>query len=185
MRRSTLVALALLVICGAQLASAQSPTQPAGAANAAQAAVVNAEIRGRIVDGKSEAAIPRASVSVRIKGATTVLTGAIADANGTFRIQGLRPGVYSLRITYIGFAPNVQDVTLTPRRADGEPRQREAHRRSRSKLSGRRGQRRARGDDGRARSQRVSREGRRTRGRRTRAKCSTTFRPCRSTATER
>ena len=97
---------------------------------------------------------------MRIKGATTVLTGAIADANGAFRIQGLRPGVYSLRITYIGFSPNVQDVTLTPAAPHGEPRQREAHP-GRGESSGGRGHRRARGDDGRARPQLVSRQGRR------------------------
>lgn len=28
-------------------------------------------------------------------------------------MQGLRPGAYALRVTYLGYAPRLQDVTIT------------------------------------------------------------------------
>ena len=71
-------------------------------------------IRGKVVDVKSDAPIARASLSLRPKGATMIVAGAIAGPDGAFRIQGLRPGTYSLRATFIGFAPLVQDVTIAP-----------------------------------------------------------------------
>ena len=108
--RHTITALGLLVVCGFQLASAQTPTQqgPAGPPAA------NGEIRGKIVDQKSDLPIGRATASLRARGSTVVLTGAITAADGSFRLQGLRPGVYSLRSTYLGYAPNVQEVTVPP-----------------------------------------------------------------------
>jgi len=66
------------------------------------------------VEAKTQAPVARASVSVRAKGGTTIVTGAIAAENGQFRLQGLRPGVYSLRTAYIGYAPSTQEVAITP-----------------------------------------------------------------------
>ena len=85
---------------------------PAGA----QAPAVNFEIRGKIVEEKSGEPIERASVTLRAKGSTAVLSGAIAAANGEFRLQGLRPGVYALRVTYLGFAPKLHDPRPQPPR---------------------------------------------------------------------
>jgi ferric enterobactin receptor len=110
-RRPIIAALGLLVISGVQLTSAQSP---AGPATASQPPAAPGELRGKIVEAKSELPVARASVSVRIKGSTAILTGAIASADGSFRLQGLRPGAYTLRTTYIGFAPTLKDVTITP-----------------------------------------------------------------------
>lgn len=95
------------------LLSAQAPT-PAQAAQAAQQAQAVGEIRGRVVDAKSDAGVARASVSVRVKGSPTILSGAIAGNDGSFRVQNLRPGTYSLRITFIGFSPLLQEATITP-----------------------------------------------------------------------
>lgn len=108
MRRSA-IALGLLVLIGTQNVAAQNPAGPQ-----AGAAPPTGEIRGRVVEAKSEAAVPRASVALRPKGGTTIITGAIAGDNGAFRLQGLRPGVYTLRTTFIGFSPVVQEVTITP-----------------------------------------------------------------------
>ena len=111
MQRTLSAALSLLIISGVRLVPAQVPTPLAARAQPPAAA---GEVRGKIVDAKSDAPIARASVSVRPKGATTILAGAIAGPDGSFRIQGLRPGAYSLRVNYIGFAPLVQDVTIAP-----------------------------------------------------------------------
>jgi len=104
--RTLSAALSLLVASGVHLAAAQSPAQ-AGAQPPG-------EVRGKIVDVKSDAPITRASVSIRPKGATAIVAGAIAGPDGTFRVQGLRPGAYVLRTTFIGFAPLVQDVVIAP-----------------------------------------------------------------------
>ena len=101
----SLVALALATT--AQLAVAQP--QPS-----AQQPEPQFEIRGKVVESETGAPVPRASVALRIKGQTTILTGAIAGPDGSFRLSGLRPGTFTLRSTYIGFAPQIQDMTLTP-----------------------------------------------------------------------
>lgn len=108
-RRTLTVALSLVVVAGVHSVTAQSPTPPQGA----QVPAANGEVRGKVVDAKSDAAIARASVSLRPKGATAIVAGAIANADGAFRVQGLRPGVYTARITFIGFAPLTQDVTIS------------------------------------------------------------------------
>ena len=112
MRRTITTALGLLIASGVQLVTAQTPPQATGPG--AQAPAPAAEVRGKVIDMKSDAPIARASVSVRPKGATTILAGAIANADGSFRVTGLRPGAYTLRVTFIGFAPVLREVTLTP-----------------------------------------------------------------------
>ena len=56
--------------------------------------------------------MPRAAVTLRIKASGLVITGAIANPDGSFRLTGLRPGVFILRSTYLGYAPQVQEMTL-------------------------------------------------------------------------
>ena len=111
MRRPLFFALGLLVVSGAQLVSGQAPAQPP---NPSAQQTAGAEVRGKVVEDKGDLPVARASVSVRAKGVATILTGAIASPDGSFRLQGLRPGVYSLRATFIGFAPVVQEFTITP-----------------------------------------------------------------------
>jgi ferric enterobactin receptor len=113
MRHPLLGALSLLVISGVELLSAQTPARPAYQGPPVPAAG-SAEVRGKVVEDKTDLPVARASVSLRTKGSSTILTGAIASPDGSFRLQGLRPGVYSLRATFIGFAPSVQDITIAP-----------------------------------------------------------------------
>ena len=101
-------------MCGVQLAVAQGPGGPPGSGAPGAPPAPAGEIRGKIVEGKTGAAVGRASVSLRAKGGTAIITGAIASADGSFRLSGLRPGVYSMRSTYIGFSPVVQEVAVTP-----------------------------------------------------------------------
>ena len=111
MRRTAIAALGLLILSGVQVAAAQNPAGPSGAAAPPAAP---GEIRGTVVEARTEAPVARASVALRAKGGTTIITGAIAAENGTFRLQGLRPGVYTLRSTFIGFSPTIQEVTISP-----------------------------------------------------------------------
>src|SRR5262249_19214491 len=84
--RTVTVALSLLTLSADRFVTAQAPPQ-----GAAQAPVAQGDVRGRVVDTKSIAPIARASVSVRPKGGTTIVAGAIAGPDGAFRVTGLRP----------------------------------------------------------------------------------------------
>ncbi|MEO6527443.1 MAG: TonB-dependent receptor [Gemmatimonadaceae bacterium] len=109
--RPTLLAI-VGVFFSAGLVAAQAPGQ-GGPGRGGPPPSGNGEVKGTIVDGKSTEPIARASVAVRTKPAGALAAGAIASPNGAFRVVGLRPGTYSLRITYLGFGLKVQDVTIT------------------------------------------------------------------------
>jgi outer membrane receptor protein involved in Fe transport len=106
--KRTLSALLGLLLAGAGSLSAQAPGGPAAGPPAAPG-----EVRGTVIDADAKAGIARASVAVNTKQGALV-TGAIANSDGSFRIQGLRPGAYVLRVTYIGYGPKTQDITITP-----------------------------------------------------------------------
>ncbi|MEO5814267.1 MAG: TonB-dependent receptor [Gemmatimonadaceae bacterium] len=110
MRRMFVALLGLLVIASAaHTLEAQTPSRPAGPPPSG-----NGELRGIAMDAKdTAAALPRASVAVRNKQTSALIAGAMATPNGAFRVLGLRPGVYSVRITSIGYSPLLKDITIT------------------------------------------------------------------------
>ena len=99
----------LAAALGLLLAAGTLPAQ--GPARGAPPPAGNGEVKGTIVDLKSNAPVARASVAVRNRGNPAVVAGALAGPTGAFRVQGLRPGVY---FTFLGFAPKTQEVTITP-----------------------------------------------------------------------
>ncbi|MDB4888558.1 MAG: TonB-dependent receptor [Gemmatimonadetes bacterium] len=108
MKRSLVALLGLLVVTSvANTLSAQAPARPAGPPPSG-----NGEVRGIVQDAKDTIPLGRASVALRNK-ANVIVAGAMATPNGAFRVVGLRPGTYSLRITAIGYSPKVQDVIIT------------------------------------------------------------------------
>ena len=109
MRSTFAAALGLLLAAGSLPAQGPGPGGPGGPPPAG-----SGEVKGTIVDQKSSAPVARASVTVRNKATSALVTGAIAGPNGAFRVQGLRPGAYTLRITFLGFAPKMQDVAIAP-----------------------------------------------------------------------
>jgi outer membrane receptor protein involved in Fe transport len=62
------------------------------------------EIDGRVVDAQTGLALTGAAVSV-----IGVPTTAVTDQNGTFRIENLPPGTYSLRVSRSGYQPGDAD----------------------------------------------------------------------------
>src|SRR5476649_960274 len=66
------------------------------------AAQQNATVQGTVVD-ESQAAIPGATVTVT-EVSTGVQTVAVAEADGRYRFDNVKPGLYKLRIELSGFA---------------------------------------------------------------------------------
>ena len=109
MRRLLVVLLGLLLLASpADKLPAQTPNRPAGPPPSG-----NGEVRGIVQDAKDTIALGRASVAVRNKTTSALIAGAMAAPNGAFRVVGLRPGAYSLRITSLGYSPKIQDITIT------------------------------------------------------------------------
>lgn len=104
------VVAAFALALGASAVSAQQPAAPGR-----QAVIAGpGEIRGSVVDAESNAPVSAASVSVR-NNANVLVAGAIVNPDGTFRIEGLQPGAYTLRFTMIGYAiENTAPLNITP-----------------------------------------------------------------------
>src|SRR5450759_5999493 len=87
----SLVAAVLLAFDAA--AQATPPTRARG------------EVRGRVVSAETQAPIGGARVELTGSGSADSLTRAASGTDGRFRVQGLRPGAYRLRISALGFSP--------------------------------------------------------------------------------
>jgi ferric enterobactin receptor len=119
----TLIALTLAAVstaAGAQQGGAPPagarPGGPGGAAGMAAAAQAQAggEIRGSVRDAQSGAALAGASIAVRRSADSVLVTGAVARSDGAFRIEGLRPGTYYLRVSRLGYnTATVSRVVVT------------------------------------------------------------------------
>jgi ferric enterobactin receptor len=73
------------------------------------------EITGKLVDSASGRAVTGGSVTVRRAGDSTFASGALPKEDGSFRVDGLAPGRYTLRARAIGFAPFVRgDIVISP-----------------------------------------------------------------------
>ena len=66
-----------------------------------------------MIDSITNKVIEYTSVSV-IDADGTVITGGISDYEGKFKVQGIRPGEYNVKIEYMGFTPIViKDIRLS------------------------------------------------------------------------
>lgn len=93
----------LLVIASCSIAPAAARAQPARA---------RGELRGTVVAAASGQPVALASVAVRGASDTALAGGATVRPDGTFRIEGLRPGRYTVRVRALSFAPLVRTVTI-------------------------------------------------------------------------
>jgi ferric enterobactin receptor len=108
-----LFALVSLILNGAAVPLvAQNPAGPPQG----QPPVAPGEVRGVIVAADSSAApVARPAVGVRNKADGKLVTGTYGAEDGSFRIQGLRPGTYYLRVSGVGFTPaNTPEFTIAP-----------------------------------------------------------------------
>ncbi len=69
--------------------------------------------RGRIGGMVSDAAgqpLSNAAITIRVAADSMLVTGAMTDMDGRFRIEGLLPGEYWLRVSLIGYKPRSSEV---------------------------------------------------------------------------
>src|ERR1700741_1705338 len=99
MKRFVVGALALALLGGGPVLHAQ----PGRAPGQQPPAAGPGEIRGTVVDAEGNAPVAAASVGVFSRADSALVAGAIARPDGTFRIEGLRPGTYYLRVSMMGY----------------------------------------------------------------------------------
>jgi outer membrane receptor protein involved in Fe transport len=108
MRRILSAAVGLVLAGSASVTHAQVPNRagppPSGPG----------EIRGTVATGETNEPLQHAGVAVRSAADSSIVSGAITEADGSFHIRGLRPGTYFVRVTLIGFAPQRREVSITP-----------------------------------------------------------------------
>ena len=73
----------------------------------AQAPAPTGEIRGKVV-GPAGQAVPTASITVRFGKDTSFAGGTLPRPDGSFVVDGLKPGAYAVRIRAIGYAPVIR-----------------------------------------------------------------------------
>jgi ferric enterobactin receptor len=98
----------LMCAAAATIASAQTPAPiraPAGVG----------EIVGKLADSISQRPVAGGSITVRRVGDSSFAGGALPRPDGSFRVDGLIPGRYSLRIRAIGYAQAVRDDLVITR----------------------------------------------------------------------
>jgi ferric enterobactin receptor len=118
MRHAAILLFALTLIAvpapGSAQGAPQGRTMPGGPTMTpgAQAGVL---LRGLVLNGASGQPLGNASVAVWSAADSTLVTGALTRPDGSFRIEGLRPGRYYVRISSIGFESATRSgLALTP-----------------------------------------------------------------------
>ena len=63
-------------------------------------------IRGRVIDNGKQI-LPGASIFIE-----NLKTGVISDVNGFYTLPNLKPGTYTVKVTYVGYSPIEMKVTV-------------------------------------------------------------------------
>ena len=122
-RTSTMLTTALACVALASAAGAQGGPPPGGAPSGAPGAgapgigapQAAGRITGTVINSASSQPLSAAAVSIRGGRDSALVGGGFTRADGTFRIDGLRPGVYTVRVRVLGYAPVVKaGVQVTP-----------------------------------------------------------------------
>ena len=91
------------------LAGAQAPAgAPARVAGPGAPAAAGGQVRGRIVAAEGRQPVASASVAAQVGPQAKFAGGALPRPDGSFIVDGLAPGTYTLRIRAIGYAPVVK-----------------------------------------------------------------------------
>jgi outer membrane receptor protein involved in Fe transport len=77
------------------------------------------KVAGTLIDSVSKSPLGYASVSILRATGTAPINGVLTDEKGNFKIEGLHPGSYKLRITYVGYPDKfVTGVVTTDSKPD-------------------------------------------------------------------
>lgn len=74
------------------------------------------QVTGRVVDGDDGRGIATATVSLWAVRDSSLVTGTVSDADGTFVIDGASTGTYYLEVSFVGFLTERVDLELTAER---------------------------------------------------------------------
>jgi hypothetical protein len=74
----------------------------------------SATVAGRVIDPASETPVRFATVVIENAATGTSLSGALADEDGRFVVQGLTTGSYRFRVTFPGFLEAETTVLVSP-----------------------------------------------------------------------
>ncbi len=69
-------------------------------------------ITGKVVDANTKAAIEYATITVFPLGSAKPVNGIVTNAKGTFKVDALAPGLYTVTIDFIGYAEDKKDSLL-------------------------------------------------------------------------
>ena len=64
-------------------------------------------IHGRVIDNEKQT-LPGASIYIE-----DLKTGVISDINGFYTLPNLKPGTYTIKVTYVGYAPREMKMTVS------------------------------------------------------------------------
>ncbi len=70
-------------------------------------------VRGKVIDAKTREGVEFVNIKVTQKGATSLLQGSLSDIQGAFQIGGLKPGMYEVTFSCIGYKDAVREVQLS------------------------------------------------------------------------
>ena len=73
------------------------------------------QITGSVTDGATGDALIGATVALWSLPDSALVTGAITDFDGAFRLDGVQPGGYDLHVTFVGYRSQDIGVQLAPR----------------------------------------------------------------------
>jgi outer membrane receptor protein involved in Fe transport len=103
MKRFSGVFAVLATVAVAGSAAAQSAPGARETRAPAAAAQEGGEIRGVVRDAANGEPLSGASVAIRRQRDSTLVTGAVTRADGSFRVQGVPAGAYYLRVARLGY----------------------------------------------------------------------------------
>lgn len=64
-------------------------------------------VRGRVIDNGKQS-LPGASIFIE-----NLKTGVISDVNGFYTLPNLKPGTYTVKVTYVGYSPTEMKITVS------------------------------------------------------------------------
>ena len=69
-------------------------------------------VTGTIVDSSSAVAVELATVALKPEGNDQIVNGGAADNEGKFVLQNVKPGKYSLQVSFVGYQSKIINVTV-------------------------------------------------------------------------